>query len=127
MRLRYYLISLGLGFLYFFAYLLILNIHNWSHNANAVIDILYLITTLIFFIGLTWKDINDELHIRRGQHPIGGPQIEHAPFVFSIFAVTIYSIFVFQPSWIIKVILSIACLIEGIWDIDQDLRTHSLR
>ena len=126
MRWRYYLLSLVFGLVYFFGYIIIRYGSNWSYRAETVIDILYIITTLCFLIGLILKDTNDRIHIKKGLPPVGGPQIEHGPFIFSLSVITIYSIFVFPPSWPIKLCLSIACLLEGLWDLSQDIRTHSL-
>ncbi|MHA1381310.1 MAG: hypothetical protein ACTSRG_23325 [Candidatus Helarchaeota archaeon] len=127
MRLKYYVFSFILGIVYIIGYLIILNIYNWSYRANIVIDIVFLIINFIVLVILIIKDLIDEIRLQSGKSPIGSTKIEHAPFIFILAIMLIYSIFVFPPSSNIKLILAISCIIDCIWDFYQDKRSHSLR
>ena len=126
MRKKYYIISLVLGILDIFIYLLVIFIKNWDNQALIIIDSIFLGLNFGFLIIFVVKDIIDRIRRKKGEPPIGGTQIEHGPFVLTMSIYAVISILVFANTFFLKIILFICCITDGIWDLYQDYRTKSL-
>ncbi|MFX1294452.1 MAG: hypothetical protein ACFFD2_06305 [Promethearchaeota archaeon] len=95
-----------------------------SSSLIATIDIGYLVLDGFYVVIFYIKDALDEHSMRRVSKPVGARWFEHAPFIFmvalhgAVMALTYLPSNLITLQWIFVVLL----LIDGIWDLSQDIR-----
>ena len=121
-RKHYFFISFILGMIYFLMHFLLRVM--LSSSLVATIDMGYLALDGFYIVIFYIKDALDERNMQRIGKPMGATWFEHAPFILlvafhgAVVALTDPSSNLIILQWIFVILL----LIDGIWDLSQDIR-----